>query len=84
MPDVIFPLDSTKPFTQQQLTGHNRWHPDIPPVVRATPDNLREVLQAVLRDPSLAGELGRAGREYAVRWHDGHATAKVLSEFMEL
>ena len=32
MPEVIFPLDSTKPFTEQKLTGHNRWHPDIPPV----------------------------------------------------
>ncbi|KHE73445.1 formamidase [Kocuria marina] len=32
MPEVIFPLDSTKPFTDQKLTGHNRWHPDIPPV----------------------------------------------------
>ena len=32
MLEVIFPLDSTKPFTEQKLTGHNRWHPDIPPV----------------------------------------------------
>ena len=32
MPEVIFPLDSTKPFTEQKLTGHNRWHPEIPPV----------------------------------------------------
>ncbi|WP_312718410.1 formamidase [Mobilicoccus sp.] len=37
MPDVIFPLDSTKTFTQQQLTGHNRWHPDIPPVATVKP-----------------------------------------------
>lgn len=33
MPDVIFPLDSTKPFTDQKITGHNRWHPDIPAAV---------------------------------------------------
>jgi len=37
VPDVIFPLDSTKTFTQQQLTGHNRWHPDIPPVATVKP-----------------------------------------------
>jgi formamidase len=33
MPDVIFPLDSTKPFTEQKLLGHNRWHPEIPAAV---------------------------------------------------
>ncbi len=30
MPDLVFPLDSTKKFTEQQLLGHNRWHHDIP------------------------------------------------------
>ena len=30
MPKVVFPLDSTKKFTEQQIVGHNRWHPDIP------------------------------------------------------
>ena len=29
MPDVVFPLDSSKKFTDQKF-GHNRWHPDIP------------------------------------------------------
>lgn len=33
MPDVVFPLDSTKKFTEQEKLGHNRWHPDIPPAV---------------------------------------------------
>nr|WTB34920.1 acetamidase/formamidase family protein [Streptomyces sp. NBC_00830] len=37
MPDVIFPLDSTKPFTEQELLGHNRWHPEIPAVVMVKP-----------------------------------------------
>lgn len=32
MPEVIFPLDSSQPFTAQEKIGHNRWHPDIPPV----------------------------------------------------
>lgn len=30
MPQNLFPLDSTKPFEDQQLVGHNRWHPEIP------------------------------------------------------
>ena len=29
----MFPLDSTKKFTEQQIIGHNRWHPDIPAAV---------------------------------------------------
>ena len=40
MPEVVFPLDYTKKFTDQQHVGHNRWHPDIPragaPSSRAT------------------------------------------------
>ncbi|MDO5737374.1 MAG: glycosyltransferase [Propionibacteriaceae bacterium] len=59
-------------------------YPDTPPVVRATPDNLREVLDAVLSDPARAEALGRAGRDYVLTWHDGRAAAAVLADFMEL
>ncbi|NKX50204.1 acetamidase/formamidase family protein [Arthrobacter deserti] len=37
MPEVIFPLDSNKKFEDQELVGHNRWHPDIPPVATVRP-----------------------------------------------
>ncbi|MGK4187682.1 formamidase [Rothia koreensis] len=37
MPDVIFPLDSNKPFSDQEKIGHNRWHPEIPPVETLKP-----------------------------------------------
>ena len=37
MPQVVFPLDSTKKFTEQQIIGHNRWHPDIPAQVQVKP-----------------------------------------------
>ncbi|MGV7319616.1 acetamidase/formamidase family protein, partial [Mycobacterium kansasii] len=33
MPELLFPLDSAKKFNEQHIIGHNRWHPDIPPVV---------------------------------------------------
>ncbi|MBU5900321.1 acetamidase/formamidase family protein, partial [Vibrio cholerae O1] len=37
MPDVVFPLDSPNPFTDQKIVGHNRWHPDIPAAVHVKP-----------------------------------------------
>jgi formamidase len=37
VPELLFPLDSTKKFTEQQITGHNRWHPDIPAAVTVKP-----------------------------------------------
>jgi formamidase len=37
MPEVLFPLDSTRKFADQEKVGHNRWHPDIPPVVAVRP-----------------------------------------------
>jgi formamidase len=37
MPELIFPLDSTKTFTDQHIVGHNRWHPDIPAAVTVKP-----------------------------------------------
>lgn len=37
MPHVLFPLDSSKKFEDQEKVGHNRWHPDIPPVATVKP-----------------------------------------------
>ena len=37
MPERIFPLDSSKKFTDQKHVGHNRWHPDIPANVSVKP-----------------------------------------------
>jgi formamidase len=37
MPELIFPLDSTKKFEDQVKIGHNRWHPEIPPVASVKP-----------------------------------------------
>ncbi|NYF98415.1 formamidase [Janibacter cremeus] len=36
----LFPLDSTKPFTEQAILGHNRWHGDIPPAVTVKPGDV--------------------------------------------
>ena len=37
MPEVLFKVDLTKPMTEQDMPGHNRWHPDIPAVVSVNP-----------------------------------------------
>ncbi|MGB7449032.1 MAG: formamidase [Ornithinimicrobium sp.] len=37
MPTNLFPLDSSKKFTDQEKVGHNRWHPDVPAAVTVKP-----------------------------------------------
>lgn len=43
MPQVVYPLDSTKSFTDQQYVGHNRWHPDVPANVHVKPGDVFRV-----------------------------------------
>lgn len=40
MPEVLFKVDLKKPFTEQELVGHNRWHPDIPAIVSVNPGDV--------------------------------------------
>src|SRR5699024_4664168 len=37
MPKQLFPLESNKPFTDQKILGHNRWHPEIPAAIHVKP-----------------------------------------------
>src|SRR5207302_2167355 len=37
MPETLFPVDITKTIWEQAVPGHNRWHPDIPPVASIKP-----------------------------------------------
>lgn len=46
------------------------------PVVSATPDTVREVLIDLIEHPAKRAELGRRGREFAVRWHSSRAGAR--------
>jgi len=62
MPDVVFPLDSTKRFTDQALVGHNRWHPDIPAQVHVKPDSsfrvhCREWFDGAIHDDDSADDI---------------------------
>lgn len=40
MPKTLFKVDLTKPMSEQELPGHNRWHPDIPAVVSVNPGDV--------------------------------------------
>ncbi|MYV97653.1 formamidase [Streptomyces sp. SID3343] len=37
MPEVVFGVDQSRPFREQAVLGHNRWHPDVPPVTVVKP-----------------------------------------------
>ena len=37
MPDVVFSVDQSKSMRDQAVPGHNRWHPDISPVLHVQP-----------------------------------------------
>lgn len=37
VPKTLFKVDLTKPMQEQEVVGHNRWHPDIPAVVSVNP-----------------------------------------------
>lgn len=62
MPELIFPLDSTKKFTDQAKLGHNRWHPDIPPVAHVKPGDsfrvhCREWFDGAIRNDDSAEDI---------------------------
>ncbi|WP_277068718.1 acetamidase/formamidase family protein, partial [Saccharomonospora viridis] len=37
MPEVKFRVDQSRLFAEQEVLGHNRWHPDVPPVATVRP-----------------------------------------------
>ena len=37
MPENVFPLDQSKTMFEQEVPGHNRWHPDIPSAASVAP-----------------------------------------------
>ena len=37
MPEVAFAVDQSRSMFDQEVPGHNRWHPDIPATVSVKP-----------------------------------------------
>jgi formamidase len=40
MVNILYHIDLDKPFDQQAIVGHNRWHPDIPSVLSVKPGDV--------------------------------------------
>ena len=62
MPMNIFPLDSSKPFHEQEKLGHNRWHPEIPPIATVKPGesfrvDCREWFDGAIRNDDSADDI---------------------------
>lgn len=39
MPEVVFSVDQSRSMRDQEVPGHNRWHPDIPAAATVRPDS---------------------------------------------
>ena len=54
------------------------------PVIDATPDTLEQSIRDLVADPERIADLGRRGREFAVTFHDGRMSARVLATALGL
>src|ERR671936_2686663 len=57
-------IDAIKPLKAEPQTGHNRWHPDIPPILRVDPGDevileTRDALDGQLTPASTTADVGR-------------------------
>jgi hypothetical protein len=47
------------------------------PIVNATPETLKDALRSLAVDPQLRKRLGRAGREYVLKYHSAEAVGQI-------
>jgi formamidase len=57
-------IDRSRPLRDEPHTGHNRWHPDIPPALKVNPDDTvvletRDALDGAITPATTAAELHR-------------------------
>ena len=53
------------------------------PAVDANPENLEDQLRRLVEDPALRRELGRAGREFAERFHSYEAVSRIWAQIID-
>ena len=58
-------IDRSKTLAEEPDTGHNRWHPDIPPILRVAPGEVvtletRDAFDGQFTASSVAGDVGKA------------------------
>jgi glycosyltransferase involved in cell wall biosynthesis len=60
-----------KPVVCYLNTRFERWHPEwaVCPIVSASPDDLADKLEALVRSPELRASVGAEGPEYVERYH---------------
>ena len=68
---MIFPVHPARPFDDQELIGHSRWHPEIPPVATVRPGETfrvycRDWFDGAIRNDDSAEDILRAP------FHHGH------------
>jgi formamidase len=62
MPEVVFKVDQRKSMRDQEVPGHNRWHPDIPSAAKVKPGSdfrveCREWTDAQIRNSDSATDV---------------------------
>src|SRR5260221_2145007 len=60
--DAYIAIDRGKTLSEEPSTGHNRWHPDIPPIVRVDPGQVigietRDALDGQVKSTSTIADL---------------------------
>ncbi len=58
-------------------------YPSDLPIFNANPDNIAERLEVLIKDAALRNELGKKGRAYAEKYHDGEKIARELVKIYE-
>lgn len=69
----LFAIESMamgKPVVTSIPDYYLKKYPERPPVIRANPDNIEEVLEKLISNPRILPELGKKGREYVEKHHD--------------
>jgi glycosyltransferase involved in cell wall biosynthesis len=52
------------------------------PIVNTTPETLKDDVRRLAIDPELRGRLGRAGREYALKYHSAEAVGRIWNAIL--